>query len=401
MSKDFYSSCEYIIGIDNMDLAVDPPVLLPPTEEAFSDIVRMAVKEKLTISVFGSGTMPSLPSLNDSISLSTAHLNSILEVNPDDLIVRAQAGAVVDKIINETEEHKLVFPLDITSGADATVGGAYMAGAIGPSILGFGAFRDSVIGVRCITAQGYIITGGGRTAKNVTGYDLTRFFAGTMGLFGIACELTIKVLPLPETRLVVKARFIQGSDPLRAVKAVLSDIREITMLELTAPGGLGGEATVFVGCEGMEKIVRRTHLLLQEVMKAAGADDIILLERAEFTRIRREVSKNLVNAGFITLSVPPSSSVIVLEKIHSFAPLMPVIAHPALGRIHTRANNTDMKHTLEGITLAVGGKIPVDFGILKSKGLAFLFTGSELKIARALKRSLDPANTLNPHLNIL
>jgi len=384
-----------------MDLSVDPPVLLPPVEEALSDIVRMAVKEKLAISVFGSGTMPALLPINDSISLSTAHLDSILEVNPDDLLVRTQAGAIVDKIIRETEEHELVFPLDITSGADATVGGAYMAGAIGPSTLGFGAFRDSVIGVRCITAQGDIVTGGGRTAKNVTGYDLTRFFAGTMGLFGIACEITIKVLPLPETRMVVKARFIQGSDPLRAVKAVFSDIREITMLELIAPGGLGGDVTVAVGCEGMEKIMRRIHIRLQDIMKTAGADDILLQKREAFTRMRREASKNLVNAGFVTLSVPPRSSVIVLEKIRSSAPHMPVIAHPAMGRIHTAANNTDMKHTLEEITLAVGGKSPVGFSILKSKGLTSLFTGSELKIARALKRSLDPANTLNPHLNIL
>jgi len=391
MSKEFYSAYEHIIGTENMDLSVDPPVLLPPVEEALSDIVRMAVKEKLAISVLGSGTLPALPPIKDSISLSTAHLDSILEVNPDDFLVRSQAGAVVDKIINETEEHKLVFPLDITSGADATVGGAYMAGAIGPSTLGFGAFHDSVIGVRCINAQGDIVTGGGRTAKNVTGYDLTRFFAGTMGLFGIACELTIKALPLPEIRLVVKARFIKGSDSLRAVRAALSDIREITMLEIIAPDGLGGEVTVAVGCEGMEKIIRRSQILLQDVMKAAGADDIILQERKAFTNMRREASKNLVNAGFITLSVPPRSSEKEMKKIRL----------SGLGRIHTVANTTDMKHTLGETTLAVGGKSPVDFSILKSKGLSFLFTGSELKIARALKRSLDPANTLNPHLNIL
>jgi len=398
MKDTFFQKCEKIIGSQNLDLTTDPPSLCPSSENTLCEIVRSIHSEKFKIRITGKGTYPVPDSDNNVISLSTRALSIIKEVNIDDFLITAQAGAIVDDVANVAEKFGLYMPLDITSGDISTIGGAFMTGAIGPSATGYGTFGKSVIGIRCITAHGDVVTFGGRTAKNVTGYDVTRFLAGTMGLYALAVELIIKVNPFPEYRLMAVGRFPPESKPFNAVKTIISGLKNVKRFELIANEGLGGEISIGVGSEGIKSIVKRNINFSQEIMNHAGAETISMEDYKKFMLKRRKLAGHLIGPGFYTISVPPASSGVFLKRIKAVSPEIPVIAHPQIGRFHLVCRDVDQINKLKKSALAIGGKHPVGWEYIKRKGIAGLFTKPELGIARSLKREMDPLEKFNPHL---
>lgn len=181
MNDSLNSRLECTFGPDMVDVSGDMPVVRPDSERCLSEVLRMVSAERVPVMIAGGGTCPAAVRIDETVRISLARLSEIREVNPGDFIAVAQAGAAVDAVVAAAEMQKLLLPLDPTSGAKATLGGAYMTAAVGPYAAGYGPFRDFILGVRCITARGETVTFGGRTMKNVTGYEIARFLAGTMG----------------------------------------------------------------------------------------------------------------------------------------------------------------------------------------------------------------------------
>lgn len=398
MSELSLSELENLIGSNNVDSAADPPVLLPPDEKLLSEIVRKAGADNLKIRVKGRGAFPAPGFQHDGIVVSTAALSQVIEVSPEDFIVITQTGASAGDVVRETERDGFLMPLDIIYGSKATAGGAFMAGTFGLSAYRYKDFSDSVIGLKCVTADGEIVTGGGRTAKNVTGYDITRFLAGTMGLFAIAYELTIKVSSVSESRLVITAGFPPGSEIKKAVTNIISGIGNIALLEVISPDGPDGGTTIGAGIDGLETIVDSSIDTVRNIMNAAGAKDVHVERLESYITRRREAVKNMFGSDFFTISVPPFSSGVFLEKIHELSRTMPVLAHPVEGKFHVICCDEKFVGRLGEMSLAVGGKHPVEWNRLRKEGISHLFTAAELEIIRTMKRELDPSNILNPHL---
>ena len=109
MNDTVLSAYEDLIGPENMDATVDPPVLLPPSEHLLSEIVRRAGSEKHKIVIAGKGTFLAPIPDHNAIVLSTTALSSVNEVNPEDFIVRVQAGAIIDDVEKEAEHYDQVW----------------------------------------------------------------------------------------------------------------------------------------------------------------------------------------------------------------------------------------------------------------------------------------------------
>lgn len=374
------------------------PVIQPSDERCLAEVLRLASAEKIPVMISGGGTCPSPVCIDETVRVSLARLAEVREVSAGDFLVVAQAGAVADSAVAAAERERLLLPLDITSGARATVGGAYMTAAVGPYAAGYGPFRDYILGARCIGSSGEIVTFGGRTMKNVTGYEIARFLAGTMGLFAVAVELTLKALPMPERRVVLAGRFGPESDPFDTASGVGSAGGSVKFVELVAENGLGGEILVGVGIEGRERTVARGAAAVRAALERAGALSVDEERPEEFSRRRRDASERHARPGLVTATVSPSASAALLREFRRAIPNTPVLAHPLLGRIHADAGGTDIVAVIRSRTLAVGGKIPTTWGQAIREGLTGMFTPEELAVARALKRELDPAGVLNPHL---
>ena len=400
MIDSFFRACENLLGSTHIDTNTDTPVLIPPSEEQLCEILRLATKNNYKVHIAAGSTLPAPPLTDRTVSVSLTGLSGASDINASDFVIISQAGVIVDQAVEEAGNAGLLLPLDITSGAQATVGGAYMAGSLGLSSARYGAFRDSVIGVRCVTAEGKVVRFGGRTAKNVTGYDLTWFLGGTMGIFAIATELTVKVRPLPETRIVAVSRYTSHSKSFDTHLASLSGLHHISSLELVAAEGLSGEITIGAGIEGMEKLAVRSVQKCRTIMEAVEPHEYH--EEAHggsFRNFRREVSRRFVGPGFYSISLPSSASAAFLERLSAYSPDIPVIGHPLMGRFHVVCHDEVDINAITKTVLALGGKIPVEWSTGYDKAISGIFTGAELSVALSLKHELDPDGILNPHLS--
>jgi len=116
---------------------------------------------------------------------------------PEEMTVRCGAGTTLGQLSEELARHGQMVPFDMD--ANATVGGVLAVGRSGFRRLRYGHVRDLVLQIRHIDHKGRIVSSGGPTVKNVSGYDLCRLLVGSLGKFGCIAEVTLRCLPIPET----------------------------------------------------------------------------------------------------------------------------------------------------------------------------------------------------------
>lgn len=136
--------------------------------------------------------------------LDMAGLAGISSYEPTELVVTARAGtplAELEAVLADKGQCLPFEPPRLThagpGAAGGTVGGMVAAGLAGPSRAAVGGVRDYVLGATLLNGQGELLSFGGQVMKNVAGYDVSRLLAGSMGILGVICEVSLKVLPVP------------------------------------------------------------------------------------------------------------------------------------------------------------------------------------------------------------
>jgi len=169
----------------------------PSTPAELADAVCSAPK----VIAVGAGTKPRLAAVGDEfVWLSTAKLRGIVEYEPSEFTFTALAGTPVREIAEALAEKGQYLPFDpLFTEAGATLGGTVASGVSGPGRFRFGGLRDFILGVRFVDGGGRLMRLGGKVVKNAAGFDLPKFFAGSLGRFGALAEITFKVFPRPAT----------------------------------------------------------------------------------------------------------------------------------------------------------------------------------------------------------
>jgi glycolate oxidase FAD binding subunit len=128
--------------------------------------------------------------------LDVTSLAGISSYEPTELVVTVRAGTLVADLEAALEEHGQYLPFEPPRfSRGGTVGGMVAAGLSGPARANVGAVRDHVLGVTLLNGRGEVLTFGGQVAKNVAGYDVSRLIVGSLGILGVICEVSLKVLP--------------------------------------------------------------------------------------------------------------------------------------------------------------------------------------------------------------
>jgi glycolate oxidase FAD binding subunit len=128
----------------------------------------------------------------------TTQLDRLVSYEPAEMIAVVEAGMRVDDLDGVLAEGGQEWPSD--APADATVGGVIASGASSVRRLKVGALRDTVLQVEAVTGDGRLVKSGARTVKNVTGYDLHKAVAGSLGTLAVVAQVALKVRPLPRAR---------------------------------------------------------------------------------------------------------------------------------------------------------------------------------------------------------
>ncbi|PWJ18112.1 FAD-binding protein [Jannaschia seohaensis] len=204
-------------------------MLRPESEQQMAEIVRGA---NGPLSLRGGATRH-VPGAGEAVT--TAGLTGITLYEPGALTLVARAGTPMAEIeaALAAENQRLPFePMDhrLLLGTEGvpTIGGAVAMNVSGPRRVQAGACRDSLIGVRFVDGTGAIVKNGGRVMKNVTGYDLVKLLAGSLGTLGVLTEVSFKVLPAAAMQATLVLDGLSVEDAVRAMAAGLSSPFEVT-----------------------------------------------------------------------------------------------------------------------------------------------------------------------------
>lgn len=160
--------------------------------------VRAAVQAERPSEVWGGGALVSRLAADLDVGRIDGALNTgVVEHEPADLVITVGSGMPVAELDQELASLGQECPLDDPFGSGATVGGRVATGLGGFRQLGCGPVRDWILGATLVTGDGRIAAAGGRTVKNVTGYDLPRLLCGSWGTLGVMVDVTLKVRPRP------------------------------------------------------------------------------------------------------------------------------------------------------------------------------------------------------------
>jgi len=217
--------------------------LAPRNESEFAELLRDAAARAAPLRLVGSGSKGALgrPSAGEALSLSA--FSGVRLYEPEELVLTAGAAtsrAEIEALLDAHGQELAFEPIDfgaLFGSAPGTLGGLVATGASGPRRIKAGALRDHLLGFRCVTGQGEIVKSGGRVMKNVTGYDLSKLVAGSLGTLAALTEVTLKILPKAEseaTLLVAGLDEAQSLAALRKASQAPADASGLAML----PAGL-------------------------------------------------------------------------------------------------------------------------------------------------------------------
>lgn len=411
-------------------------VISPRNTLEISQVLKICNEHKIPIVPRGSGTnlcAGTCPT-EGGIVLLFKHLNKILEIDEENLTVTVQPGVITLDLITAVEEIGLFYPPDPSSMKISTIGGNINENSGGLRGLKYGVTRDYCLGLEVVLANGDIIKTGGKLAKDVAGYDLTRLFVGSEGTIGIITMAILKLIPIPESKKTMLALYQDMEAAARTVSKIISnkiipatleflDQPTLKVVEAYAQIGLPTDvkAVLLIEQDGPSEVVARDIEKIAEICKQEGATSVQVAQsetEADALRSARRVALSaLARLKPTTIledaTVPRSEIANMVKAINEIAEKYNVqictFGHAGDGNLHPTCPTDARDHEeMERVELAfeeifhkaveLGGTITGEHGVglVKAPYLVLKIGETGIAAMKSIKFSLDPNNIMNP-----
>jgi glycolate oxidase FAD binding subunit len=174
-------------------------VIKPESNEELSHWLSECSQQRARVNVWGSGLHQHIGGkiAQYDLVISTERLDKTVEFEPENLTITVQSGMKWNDVHQLLKDHRLFLPLHFAGCEMATCGGILAANLYGTFSHFFGAARDMVLGLNVALAHGDLVHFGGKTMKNVAGYDMVKLFIGSLGTIGLISDITFKLWPRP------------------------------------------------------------------------------------------------------------------------------------------------------------------------------------------------------------
>lgn len=411
-------------------------VLFPVTTEEVSAVMKVAYREGLPVTPRGAGTNlagQSIP-VQGGIVVCLTKMDKILSIEADSLTATLQPGVVNLDFQKTVEKLGMMYPPDPASWAVATMGGTVATNAGGPRTLKYGVTKDYLLGLTAVLANGDVLRTGGRTLKNVTGYNLTTLLCGSEGTLAIITEIVVRLIPKPPASRTVRADFVRLEDCSDAVSAIMAGGITPAALELMDQFTVGAVEKAFKlglptdmegvlliqvdgGPETLDREVRQIERILTEkhaeniisAKDAAEAERLWLARRCAGPALMR-MKPNVVTED-VTVPVANLTAMIrkVVEICRRNGIAVGVFAHAGDGNLHPcmvfdRRDEDEYRRVrtaceeLVPEALALGGTLSGEHGIGMAKApfLTMEMDAVALRVTHGIKKYFDPKGILNP-----
>ncbi|OGP90807.1 MAG: hypothetical protein A2157_04980 [Deltaproteobacteria bacterium RBG_16_47_11] len=284
-----------LYSIDGM---IPKVVLFPGNIEEVSQILTFSSQERESIIPWGNGTKMgwgNIPSKVDRV-VNTKRLDRITDCEEENLTATVEAGVPLVKVQAHLRGlgRGYFIPLDPPFTQAATIGGIVASNSSGPKRYLYGTARDLILGMKVILPNGKINSWGGKSVKNVAGYDMCKLYIGSFGTLGIIGEVTFRLLPLPEKERTLVAVFRESRAAFEAVSGILQsellpsaiEISNLKVFEVLGfeLSGKSGKVLLAVGFEGFHESVERQIRQVKERVESSSPFCVYLLEGAHQDR---------------------------------------------------------------------------------------------------------------------
>lgn len=411
-------------------------VVFPQNTGHVSEILKLANKYRIPVIERGAATNHAggCSPVKGGIILHFSKMNKILEINNQDLTCKVQPGVVVGELQQEVSKLGLFFPPDPSNLAVSTVGGGVALSSGGPRAFKYGTFKDYVLDLEVVMADGSIIRTGAQTVKNVTGYNLTQLIVGSEGTLAVITEATLRLIPKPETSNVLMAYFNTIEDAVDAVSAIINnhltpsvvdliDKKTVQTIEAFYPTGMlcDKEAALLIEVDGDNESVKHQQEKIISLCKEHKAEYIdCAQDETQKNRIwtsRRsafgacaQLAPNVITEDVVvprSKITELSKGIIEISKKYNLITM--VMGHIGDGNIHPnfaldlrdkkqKDNFEKAKAELFRLAINLGGTLSGEHGIgcQKANFLPAALDKTTLNLMLQIKKVFDPNYILNP-----
>lgn len=411
-------------------------VVFPRDAADVSFILKLAREHRAPVVARGSGTGLSGGSvpLPGSIVLCLVKMDRIIEVDTANLTLRAEAGAITQKIYEAADAAGLFYPPDPGSMKISTIGGNVAENSGGLRGLKYGVTRDYVMGLEVVLADGSVCWLGSKCVKDVAGYNLRDLFIGSEGTLGVVTQVLLKLLPKPAARQTLLATYTAMDAAAETVSAIIAakiipctleflDQKTLRCVEDFAKVGLPRDAAaiLLVETDGHPAAVADEASKIEELCRAHGASSVrraaTAAEAVQLATARRSAFSALARLRPTTIledvTVPRSELAGMIRAVEAIAIKhdlnIATFGHFGDGNLHptilTDERDAAEMHRVElafadivDETLKRGGTITGEHGVglAKKPFLKRQLGDNSFELLRLVKRALDPESLLNP-----
>jgi glycolate oxidase len=404
--------------------------------QQISKIVKLANRHNIPLLPRGAGsgfTGGSLP-IRGGIVLALSRMDKILDIDTENLIAEVEPGVITAQLQKKVEKLGLFYPPDPASKDFSTLGGNVAECAGGPRCVKYGVTKDYILGLEVVTATGDIIRTGGKTLKNVVGYDLTKLFVGSEGTLGIVTRIILKLLPKPEAKKTMLVQFETIDGAARSVSAIIGAKIIPTTLEFLDAATIscirgkssiplpencqailiievdGDLATLTTQAEKILSIIKHHGILATRIAETETESEEIWQVRRIVSPSLRQINPDKFNEDIVVPRSKVPDMIRALEKIsrHYQVPIIN-FGHAGDGNIHVNVmvdlKEPGMEEKIETVmdevfaaAVKLKGSISGEHGIgtSKSKYLNMELDVATISYMQKIKKALDPGNILNP-----
>ncbi|RIW34238.1 glycolate oxidase subunit GlcD [Bacillus salacetis] len=411
-------------------------IVSPGNTSEISQILKLCNQYRIPIVPRGSGTNLSAGTtpLEGGIVLLFKRLINILEIDEENLTITTQPGVNTQHLIEAVQEKGLFYPPDPSSMKISQIGGNINENSGGLRGLKYGVTRDYVLGLEVVLPNGDIIRTGGKLAKDVAGYDLTRLFVGSEGTLGVITEATLKLLPMPETKKTILALYEDLDAAAKTVSAIISnriipatleflDQPTLQVVEDFSKIGLPThvQAVLLIEQDGDPQSVERDIGKIAEICKENHAVEVSVagseIEAEALRTARRSALSALARLKPTTIledaTVPRSEVANMVKAINRIAQKYDIsictFGHAGDGNLHPTCmtdarDEEEMKRVEKALqeifehAVALGGTITGEHGVgaMKAPYLHLKLGEAGIDAMRGIKQAFDPNNIMNP-----
>ena len=410
-------------------------VVLPINEKEIINTVRLCHQLALPFVARGSGTSLSGGSLPipDGLTIALNRLNRIKKIDPEQRIAVVEPGVINLHITQAAQPYGLYYAPDPSSQSICTIGGNIAFNSGGAHCLKYGMTSNHVLGMKVVLADGTVTQFGGESVEGVgIGPDLVGLFVGSEGLFGIALEITVRLMPQPELYRTVLAAYNDLGAAGDAVSMVVAsgllpgameimDRLAIKAAEASVQAGYpDAEALLIVELEGEALQVEAEFDQLLGTIEESGAFEVRVAQDEEertriwtgrkgaFSAVGRLSPDFIVQDGVVPRSRLGEALVEIGALKDKYQLDVANVFHAGDGNLHPlilydgrEAGALERAEALAGeiLTLCInlGGSITGEHGIGMEKRdyLPAMFSEVEIDIMEALRRAIDPNEIAN------